>query len=139
MRQKMSDKQNTKMSIVKSIKWTTTNAIFNAASAPIYKIILARLLLPSDFALLSIINIYLGIAQLIGNLGIAESIIQRENITNDEYSTLFFLNVFLSSSISMILLVATPYISDFYNNEQLHILLQLTCITIVVNGISNFF
>ena len=56
-------------------------------------LILARLLLPSDYGLIGMLTIFLAISQMITNSGFSHALIQKKWRTETDYSTAFFFNI----------------------------------------------
>lgn len=99
-------------------------------------IILARLLTPADFGLVAMV---LPLALLLLNVGadgFTDSIIQSEEIRHVQISTLFWINVGLSVTLSAVFITAAPLIASFYREPQLtSITIGLACM-IVAGGLS---
>ena len=128
-----------KVQAIKGIKWTSINTIITAFSSPLFQIILAILLTPTEFAYIAVISLFVGITELLSEVGIGEALIQKDKINTNEISSLFFLNVIISIILVSILFIVSPLIEDFYSQDHLGILLQLVCIVIPINGITSIF
>jgi PST family polysaccharide transporter len=66
---------------VKGSVWLIATMIVQAVSNLIGLMVLTRLLLPSDFGVVSAMQVVLGIVSIFSNLGIAVALIQRKEIT----------------------------------------------------------
>ncbi|KYG30591.1 oligosaccharide flippase family protein [Alkalihalobacillus trypoxylicola] len=130
---------NIKNKTIKGVKWTSLNTIFNSVSYPIYQIILATLLLPQDFAYIAIISLFISLSVMINNLGIGEAVIQKDKVNTQQLSSLFFFSALISIIISSILFVTAPYISNYYELQNLEIIVKLIIITIIINGSTSIF
>lgn len=124
---------------IKSIKWTTLNTIFLAISAPIYKILLAKLLTPNEFGYMAVVSIFIGITNLINNLGLGEAIIQKDNVTSEEISTLFLFDIIKSLLSGLLLYVLSGTIADYSGMEKLELILKITAGATIVLGVSSTF
>ena len=58
-------------------------------------IIMARLLLPSEYGLVAMLAIFLQISQVFIDSGFTNALIQRKNRTEVDYSTVFYFNIFI--------------------------------------------
>ena len=56
-------------------------------------IVLARLLMPSDFGLVGMVSALTGVIATLGDLGLSSATIQRQDITHEQVSTLFWINL----------------------------------------------
>src|SRR5208337_3020304 len=82
-------------------------------------VVLARLLVPADFGLVAMVTAITGLGQAFADLGLSEATIQREEISHDQVSALFWVNV----GIGLILMLATaalaPVLAWFYREPRL--------------------
>ncbi|WP_158265607.1 lipopolysaccharide biosynthesis protein [Blastopirellula marina] len=81
--------------------------------------ILARMLAPEDFGLISMVTVVVGFTEILNNAGLAAATIQRKEITHAQVSTLFWANVAISSILTLIVAAMSPLISWFYQEPKL--------------------
>ncbi|MCF6297593.1 MAG: lipopolysaccharide biosynthesis protein [Flavobacteriaceae bacterium] len=81
--------------------------------------ILARLISPVDFGLMATALIVVGFAQLFVQLGFGQALIQQTSITQSDVSTAFFVSITLGIIIALILILISPFIGVFFNQENL--------------------
>ncbi len=55
--------------------------------------IMARLLLPQDFGLVGMVTAFTGILNLFRDFGLSTATVQREEVSNEQLSTLFWINL----------------------------------------------
>ncbi len=82
-------------------------------------IVLARLLLPSDFGIIAMIAIFITLGNIILDSGLSSSLIRNNNNDNIDYSTVFFTNIFFGVGIYILLYLVAPLIASFFNQEIL--------------------
>lgn len=82
-------------------------------------IVLARLLTPDDFGLIGMVTAILAFATLFKDIGLSRAVVQRPEITHGQVSTLFWINVALSTGVATLLAAATPLIVTFYDEPRL--------------------
>lgn len=119
-------------SVISGIKWTTLSSITQAVVSILRISILARLLESSAFGLIAITTLILGISRLFMDMGISVAILHRQNISNEEYSTLYTFNILLGCLLYLIVLAVTPLVSLFYTEPELNFIIPLMGITIVL-------
>lgn len=95
-------------------------------------IILARLLMPEDFGLIGMITILLAISQCLINGGFYTALVQKKDIDNSDYSTIFFFNIGVACCLYLILYWSSNYISRFYEEPILVDLVKVIAINIVI-------
>ena len=124
---------------VTSVKWTTYKTFIIAGISVLIQFILAKFIPPKEFANLSAIMIVLGFAHIFQNLGITQSIIQKEKVDKKEISSLFFLSTFLSLIIGGIIFFISNPVARFYSLENLSYYIKLISISICLSGPTTIF
>jgi len=81
--------------------------------------ILARLLNPRDFGLVGMVTAFSGVLGLFRDFGLSTAAVQRKSVTDEQMSTLFWINLFLGTAVGLILLTMAPAIAAFYHEPQL--------------------
>jgi len=81
--------------------------------------ILARLLTPADFGLQGMVLAITGVVGLFGDIGLSVATIQRDEITHEQTSTLFWINVALGSSLAILVALLAPILVAFYHEPRL--------------------
>jgi len=84
--------------------------------------VLARLLVPADFGLIAMIAVVMGFVHLFKELGLSEATVQREEITQEQISTLFWINVGMGLVLTGVMMGLAPLLAWFYGQEKLLVL-----------------
>jgi O-antigen/teichoic acid export membrane protein len=82
-------------------------------------IILARLLSPTDYGLQAMVLTLTNFLSLFKDAGLSAASIQRENLTHEEISTLFWINVAVGTFLAILLASVAPLLADFYKEPRL--------------------
>lgn len=77
-------------------------------------IVLARLLDPSEYAVLTITTIFISIATILVQRGFGLALIQREDVTESDYSSAFFLGLAVAAVLAVVFWFGAPLVSDYY-------------------------
>ncbi|KIA99836.1 lipopolysaccharide biosynthesis protein [Flavobacterium sp. KMS] len=83
------------------------------------QIILARILLPSEFGLIGMLTVFIGIGTALFEGGMTSSLIRVSKIDSRDYSTVFFFNLGVSLLIYLLFFLSAPYIALFYRQPIL--------------------
>ncbi|WP_313552423.1 lipopolysaccharide biosynthesis protein [Aerococcus sp.] len=102
----------------------------------IIQIILARLLSPSEFGIIAIINVFLVFFQLLVDFGIGPAIIQRDDLNKDEINHIYSFSVYFSVSLAVFFAFLGQPISTFYQNILLLKAVPLMSIALLFNGLT---
>lgn len=116
--------------------WTGIERLGTRFIQFIIEILIARVLLPSDYGLIGMLAIFMGIAQTFIDSGFANALIQKKDRNNKDYSTVFYFSIIVSIIIYIILFFSAPLIADFYNQPLLTSITRVYMLTLVINGFS---
>ena len=81
--------------------------------------LLARLLTPDDYGLIAMVTAVTGFVAIFKDLGLSAATVQRKEITRQQSSNLFWINVACSILLMLILMAAAPLIAWFYKHPEL--------------------
>ena len=82
-------------------------------------VILARLLQPEDFGLVAMVASITGFVSLFKDMGLSMATVQRSKITHEQVSTLFWINLAISSLMACIIMSLAIPIGWFYQEPRL--------------------
>ncbi len=99
------------------------------------QIILARLLMPEDFGLIAMIQIFIAIGQTLMDGGMTSSLIRTKNVGQRDYSTVFYVNLFTSLLIYLILFLSAPTISIFFDQPVLTKIVRVLTLSFVIQAL----
>lgn len=122
--------------VVKSLVWSAIESLSMQSVQFIVSIIIARLIDPTAYGVIVILNIFIAISQVFLDSGFSNALIQKENCTDDDYSTVFSINLVTSITIYLLLFFSAKYISNFYNLPQLEILTKWISLNIIISAFS---
>jgi len=81
-------------------------------------VVLARLLEPGDFGLMTMIVIVTTFFGLFATAGLTAATVQKEQLSNEQISTLFWINIVIGSAPTLLCLTAAPHLAAFYNDHR---------------------
>ncbi len=105
--------------VTKGTTWNFFSQICDQGLSLVVTIILARILYPSDFGIVALSVVFVGLMELFQNLGMGSAIIQKKNIGDDYLSTSFWTGIFTGICIAVILVIISPFAANFYKKEIL--------------------
>ena len=98
-------------------------------------IILARLLSPADYGIVGMVAIVLNFSVLFQYLGLSTATIQWPKLTHRQVSTLFWLNVGLSTGIAVFMALMSPVIAWFFQEPQVIGVALGYAVTVFITGL----
>jgi PST family polysaccharide transporter len=82
-------------------------------------VVLARLLTPRDYGLIGMVTVITGFLTLFKDMGLSQATIQREELTHEQTSNLFWVNVAASTLIALLTVALAPLVARFYGEPLL--------------------
>jgi PST family polysaccharide transporter len=115
-----------------SIGARIANAFVQMASV----VVLARLLSPEDYGLVSMVGAIIGIAPLLMDLGTRDAVIQHRCITPEEISALFWITVALGCGFAVAGAASGPLIAHFYREPRLATVALVSSLSFIALSLS---
>lgn len=81
--------------------------------------VLAHLLGPQDFGLVGMVTAFTGVLVLFRDFGLSAAAIQHPNVTEEQTSTLFWINVLVGAILALFTAAMAPFIAVFYHEPRL--------------------
>ncbi len=98
--------------------------------------ILARLLTPHDYGLIGMVVVFTGFVAMFKDLGLSLATVQRPEITDEQISTLFWVNVTISVAITLLMILLAPLIGWFYGEPRLTLITMVTATGFLFGGLA---
>lgn len=100
-------------------------------------IVLARILDPKDYSVVSIVTIFFTFANILISGGLNSALIQKKDADREDYSTILHVSVILSIIVYIILFVVAPYIAKLYEQEQLTLMIRVMGLSLPIVAIKS--
>jgi O-antigen/teichoic acid export membrane protein len=98
--------------------------------------VLARLLTPADYGLVGMVTVVVNFAAMFKDAGLSMATVQREEISHEQISTLFWINVLISAGLSLCVLVASPLVAMFYDKPELIAVTAALSFSFILSGLT---
>ncbi|ULB11572.1 lipopolysaccharide biosynthesis protein [Cereibacter azotoformans] len=98
-------------------------------------VILSRLLSPEDFGLVAMCTPVIALLMMLQDFGLLAATVQKQGLKTEEVNFLFWINVALSVSLTLILLATSPLVAMFYQEPRVGPLIAALSVTIALNGL----
>lgn len=95
---------------------------------------LARLLTPADFGLVAMVSTVTGLAQSFADLGLSEATIQRPEISQEQVSALFWINLAIGIGLTLVTAASAPLLARFYRDSRLVEITLVVSLTFLIGG-----
>ena len=128
--------------VISSLLWKLIERAGTQGIQFIVQIVLARLLLPEDYGMIALVTIFITIANVFVQSGFNTALIQKKNADEVDFSSVFYLSLFVAALLYIIIYFTSPIIAKFYREPQLIPVLRILSITLffgAFNSIQNAF
>lgn len=124
---------------VSGVKWQTVALVYNTLLSILKYSVLTRLLQKADFGLVAIALMIISFTEIFSQLGMTIGIIHKQDITDKQYSSIFWLNVIASIIMFALLWFCSPLLASFYKEPELGQIIPLLGIEVIFNGFGKMF
>jgi len=108
-----------KKKAVKSVAWVSIGQVARQLMSLVVTGVLARLLMPEAFGLVGMAAVFLAVMETFQELGLSSAVIQRQDVTEEQLSTVFSITIICGIAIAAVVAVASPLIAAFYHKPEL--------------------
>jgi PST family polysaccharide transporter len=100
------------------------------------QILIARLLLPSDYGLVAMVAPVLGLLLLLADMGLGQAVVQHPDITHKQLSSLFWFGLAINTLVALLVVVVSPLISFVYSEPRLTLLAIALAALMPISGLT---
>lgn len=125
-----------KQQAIKGVVWSAIERFSVQGIQFVLSFIIARQLFPSDYGLVAMLTIFMAIAQSFIDSGFSNALIQKQDRTQTDYSTVFYFNIIVGFLAYIILVVCAPLIANFYNQPLLKEIVVWVGLNLVISSFS---
>ena len=126
--------KNLKLAALNSLMWNAVEKMSGQALRFILTIVIARLVSPADFGLIAMLSIFLSVAQSFIDCGFYNALVQKQDRTEVDYSTMFYSNVLISVVVYFFLYWSAPYIASFYSQPELKQITRVMGVSLIISA-----
>lgn len=129
--------QVTKKNIITSIIWKFLELGGTQIVLFVVQIILARLLLPENYGSVALLTVFIAISGVIVQSGLNTALIQKKDTDEQDFSTVFYLNISAACVLYITLFFIAPVIARFYKQPVLSDLLRVLALTLFLGAVNS--
>lgn len=112
--------------VVWGVVWMASGEFARLATQFGIGVILARLLTPADFGLVVMAMFVVGFIEVFGRCGMTEALIQRPEVTADDWSSVYWIGIGLGALVGIVAFFLGPLAASFYQDERVTPILRAT-------------
>ena len=123
--------------VFSGLVWSFSEQFISQIVSFLLSVVLARLLLPEEYGTVTMVLVFINIANVFVTNGFGEALIQKKNSTEDDFSTIFYCSVFVSLLLYLVLYLAAPMIASFYSSQELVLVLRVLALKLPIASINS--
>lgn len=126
------------MSFVHALKWSFLAELASKMVTPVVFIVLARLLTPEDFGVMSAAMMVIAFSQIFWEAGMGKALIQRQTDIENAANVVFWINLGLGILIAGLLFYGAKMIAlTFFQDERVTAVLQVMTLQVLLGALSS--
>lgn len=125
-----------KNSISGGLIWTFGERIAAQLVSTIITIVLARILLPEYYGMISIVTIFISLCDVFVTSGMGTALVQKKYVDEEDYNTAFIISMSIAVFLYIILFLLAPLISKFYMMDALTLVIRVMALRLPLAAIN---
>jgi O-antigen/teichoic acid export membrane protein len=118
----------------KGLQWSAIDRFLTQGIQLAITLILARVLGPTAFGLVGMLVIFIAISNVFVDGGFTSALIRKTDRNENDFITAFYYNIIMSALCYLALYISAPYVAEFYNQNELKLLLRVLGVTVLINA-----
>lgn len=127
--------EDIKKKTIFGIMWSGLGTAGSSIISFVSNIILARILLPSDFGCIAMLYVFMALSNTFINAGFSSALIQKKDPTREDYNTAFYWNIVVAFFLYFILFFSSPAIARYYEMPLLSSVLRVHAIALISSSL----
>lgn len=123
-------------SIVGGLFWSFGERITAQLVTTIVTIILARILEPAHYGIISIVTVFITFCNIFVSAGFGSAIVQKKDVNELDYNTSFIISFTVSIFLYLIVFIIAPYISAFYKIGELTAVIRVMGLRLIIASLN---
>lgn len=125
-----------KNKLLKGVFWSAVEKYSSLLISIAVSMVLARLLSPQEFGVVAIATVILSFLSIFSTMGFGPAIIQRKDLEQSDYNSIFSFSAYLGVGLFFILFLSAGMIAKYYENEQLVSLTRILSVSVFFTAIN---
>ena len=119
---------------LKAASWNFLNMMVNQLRNFIVSLVLARLLTPSDFGLVSMAMVLNSILDFLVDFGFSSAVVRKKTVSIVETSTIFWINIMVGVSCTLLIFCSASVFAWFYEMPALTDIVYITSFSFFISS-----
>jgi O-antigen/teichoic acid export membrane protein len=121
--------------LVHGLAWTSAGTTITQLLSWGGTLLVARILTPSDYGIMGMATMYLGLVQLVSELGVGAAVIQRRDLTEDQIARIAGFSVVAGVAFFLVSTAASGLVAMFFNEPRVQPVIVVISLTFILGGL----
>ena len=121
--------------VASGIAWSFSEKLLTMLIQMVVSIIVARELMPEDFGIMAILTFFTSVALAIVDSGFSQTLIRKQNPSDEEYKSVLGFNVVVSLILYALLVIVSPSIANFYGHSVIAEVAPVLFLVLPINSL----
>lgn len=128
---------NKKNGIKGGLIWSFGERITAQLVSTLVTIVLARLLDPTHYGIISIVTVFISFCNVFVTSGMGSAIVQKKEVDERDYNTAFLISLTIAIVLYIALFLLAPYIAQFYGMKELKWVLRVMALRLPLASVNS--
>ncbi len=98
-------------------------------------LILMNIVAAEDYGKIGSLAVFIAFSSILIDSGFGRALLNRQNLTNKDYSTVFIFNVLFSLLLYSLLFISAPFLGKVFHSSEVTPIARIVFISIILNGL----
>lgn len=118
-----------------SLFWSFLDKFGHQLINLVSSVILMAVVAKSEFGIMGILAVFIAFSNILIDSGFSRALLNRKEVLDREYTTVFFFNVALSVVLYLILFFTAPYLASLFNEPRLIPVARVLFVSFLLNAL----
>lgn len=119
------------------VVWSAVDRYASQGIQFLISLVMARLLEPSDFGTIALLNVFLAICQTFIDSGFGLALMRKKDCTEQDFNTVFIFSTIVALLCYGVLWIIAPWIAKFYDQPILVPISRIVSLNVIINALAN--
>lgn len=120
-----------------AICWSGADIAVKQGLQLVISVILARILGPDEYGTIALLYIFIELAGVFGDSGLSSALVQRQDLTIDDESTVFWFHIVCGLCLCVALMVLAPWVAVFYDKPVITPLMYVLALAFFITSLGS--
>ena len=114
--------------VTSSLKWLASAKLAGQIAAAAASLVVIRILEPSDYGLMAMATVILGLILLLNEMGLGSALVQQKELSRFEMERVFGLLLLVNTALFLLLFLLAPLVAAFFQEPRVTPIIQVLAV-----------